>query len=244
MSCAPRSRCGADGSGGISARHVGVVFDQVDLGLEVEVPIPADLREHWRGRVLLDWGRIPGSYGWVFPKFDRLTVGVIAARGHGAQTRAYLYEFVARLGLTAIAPAHDSGHLTRCRSDDSPLRLGRMIVAGDAGGLLEPWTREGISFALRSGTFAGSAAAAAAESGDADRLDTYLADVDRVLVPEMAAGRRLLAAFRRHPGAFHRVIATRPGWRMFIRLCRSEVTFAEAATGFPVRQALALLTRF
>ena len=35
----------------------------------------------WHGRLLLDWGPIPGSYGWVFPKGDSLTVGVIAERG-------------------------------------------------------------------------------------------------------------------------------------------------------------------
>ena len=30
-----------------------------------------------------------------------------------------------------------------------------MLVCGDAAGLLEPWTREGISYALRSGRLAG-----------------------------------------------------------------------------------------
>jgi geranylgeranyl reductase family protein len=234
---------GADGSGGISARHVGVTFDQVDLGLEVELPIPESLQDHWRGRVLLDWGRIPGSYGWVFPKSDRLTVGVIAARGNGAETRAYLDEFVTRLGLDGIEPLHDSGHLTRCRAVDSPLRKGRVLVAGDAAGLLEPWTREGISFALRSGVFAGAAAAAAVAAADPDRLDGYRDEVGRVLLPEMAAGRRLMTAFRRHPGAFHFVIGRRAGWRMFQRLCRSEITFEGAANSFPVRQAIAVLSR-
>ena len=73
------------------------------------------------GRVLLDWGPIPGSYAWVFPKDDVLTVGVIAGRGEGAATKAYLRAFVERLGLTGIEPLHDSGHLTRCRTDTSPL---------------------------------------------------------------------------------------------------------------------------
>ena len=35
----------------------------------------------WRGRLLLDWGPFPGAYGWVFPKGDMLTVGVIARPG-------------------------------------------------------------------------------------------------------------------------------------------------------------------
>jgi geranylgeranyl reductase family protein len=234
---------GADGSGGITTRHVGVVFDQVDLGLEVEIPISDQLQEHWRGRVLLDWGRIPGSYGWVFPKSDRLTVGVIAARGHGEPTRAYLREFVERLGLSGIEPLHDSGHLTRCRAVDSPLRKGRVIVAGDAAGLLEPWTREGISFALRSGSFAGAAAARAGQSGDPDQLDGYLADIDRVLAPEMTGGRRLMRAFGRHPRMFHIAVSTAPGWRAFMKLCRSEITFERAAEQFPVRQILAVINR-
>src|SRR5215467_13369757 len=108
---AARFVVGADGSSGVTAGHVGVAYQQVDLGLEVELPVDEPLAARWRGRVLLDWGRLPGSYAWVFPKGDRLTVGVIAARGSGADTRAYLAGFRHRLGLDRLDPAHDSGHL-------------------------------------------------------------------------------------------------------------------------------------
>jgi geranylgeranyl reductase family protein len=233
---------GADGSSGVSARHVGVRFAQVDLGLEVELAVPDGVADQWRHRVLLDWGPLPGSYGWVFPKSGRLTVGVIAARGQGEATRAYLTDFIGRLGLAGYEAVHDSGHLTRCRTPDSPLGTGRVLVTGDAAGLLEPWTREGISFALRSGTFAGTAAAAGT-TAPAAPLDRYVARVNEVLVPEMDAGRRLLAAFSRHPGAFHAVVATPPGWHTFARLCRSELTFAAAAGRLPVRAAVRVLSR-
>jgi geranylgeranyl reductase family protein len=225
---------GADGSSGITARHVGVRYAQIDLGLEVEVPVPPAVRERWRGRVLLDWGPLPGSYAWVFPKGDELTVGVIAARGEADATRRYLHAFLDRLGLTGIVPRHDSGHLTRCRAEDSPLRRGRVLVAGDAAGLLEPWSREGISFALRSGALAGTAAA----HGD---LDGYVSAVHRQLAPPMQAGRRLLAVFSRHPAVFHALLATPPGWRMFARFCRGDASFDKALTRRTVRLALALL---
>src|SRR6202020_2884089 len=127
---------GADGSSGVSARHVGAEFAQVDLGLELEIAVPAAIARPWAGRLLLDWGEIPGSYGWVFPKGDRLTVGVIPARGQGDATKAYLREFVSRLGLGGYPAVRDSGHLTRCRTEGSPLRKGHVIVAGDAAGLL------------------------------------------------------------------------------------------------------------
>jgi geranylgeranyl reductase family protein len=236
---------GADGSSGVSARYAGARFRQVDLGLELEIPVPPPVAAAWQGRVLLDWGPIPGSYAWVFPKGDRLTVGVIAARGQGEQTRQYLRDFTRRLGLDGYPPEHDSGHLTRCRTDDSPLRRGRVLLAGDAAGLLEPWTREGISFALRSGTLAGAAAAAAARdaAGPGPALDAYPAGVARDLIPEMDAGRRLLAGFTRHPGAFHTGLASRKGSQAFARFCRSELTWAALVRRPPVGASLAVLGR-
>ncbi|GIM95284.1 geranylgeranyl reductase family protein [Paractinoplanes toevensis] len=225
---------GADGSAGITSRHVGVTFEQQDLGLEVEIAATEQDRRQWRGRVLLDWGPHPGSYGWVFPKDDELTVGVIMTKGHGAETKQYLQDFVARLGLTDRKVVRDSGHLTRCRRPDSPLRHGRVIVAGDAAGLLEPWTREGISFALRSGTAAGAAAAA----GD---LPAYERQVAEELVPEMTAGRRMLAAYSRRPLLVHAAMATPVGWRAFEMFCRGEIAMAEVIRQPVIRAAVSLL---
>jgi geranylgeranyl reductase family protein len=231
-----RAVVGADGSSGVTGRHVGVRHRQVDLGLELELPVPPAERDRWRGRLLLDWGPLPGSYAWVFPKGDRLTVGVISARGDGDRTRAYLRDFVDRLGLSGVAPEHDSGHLTRCRADDSPLRRGRVLVAGDAAGLLEPWSREGISYALRSGALAGAAVAG-------DDLAGYEREVAATLLPSMRAGHRLLEVFERRPEVFHALLATPPGWRMFVRFCQGRASFDRTLDRRPVRAALALLDR-
>ncbi|MBM2618039.1 geranylgeranyl reductase family protein [Actinoplanes sp. LDG1-06] len=222
---------GADGSAGITSRYVGVTFEQQDLGLEVELAAtPAD-RAAWQGRVLLDWGPFPGSYGWVFPKEDELTVGVIMAKGHGAATKEYLNDFVSRLGFADRPVVRDSGHLTRCRHPDAPLRRGRVVVVGDAAGLLEPWTREGISYALRSGSWAGAAW---------NDLSSYEHRVAAELVPEMTAGRRLLNAFSRLPGVVHLAMATPLGWRAFETFCRGDLSMAHAIRRPGVRALLAL----
>ena len=213
-----RAVVAGDGAQGRAAAHVGVVCDQVDLGLEAELPRPPG--SDWDGRVLLDWGPVPGSYGWVFPKGDTLTVGVIGDRAHGPAVRAYYEAFLARLGLDRRTAEHDGGHLTRVRAAGSPLRRGRVLVAGDAAGLLEPWTREGISFALRSGALAGAAAV-----GD---LDAYAAGVERELGPEMAAGRTALRVFTRHPGTVHSAVRHLPGtWDLFVRLVAGRTTMVE-----------------
>jgi geranylgeranyl reductase family protein len=221
---------GADGSSGVSARHVGVEVSQVDLGLEVEVAVPESVRKAWLGRILLDWGSIPGSYAWIFPKNDRLTVGVIASRGRGEETREYLRDILERHHLCCFKQLKDSGHLTRCRTANSPLRKARVLVAGDAAGLLEPWTREGISFALRSGAVAGEIAAEASKEPLQPHLDhilqRYVSSVNEDLIPEMEAGRRLFSAFSRHPGVFHLGLASPKGWHAFVAFCRGEKSFA------------------
>lgn len=237
---------GADGSAGISARHVGVTAGQVDLGLEVEVAVPESARPAWHGRVLLDWGPVPGSYAWIFPKQDRLTVGVIAARGRGEETRRYLRDFLDRYHLSSFPRLQDSGHLTRCRTADSPLRKARVLVAGDAAGLLEPFTREGISFALRSGAAAGAIAAAASREPPARLehiLQGYESSIAADLLPEMQAGRRVFSAFTRHPGLFHLGLASPAGWRVFVGFCQGDTSWAPVMKHRSARLASSLLSK-
>ncbi len=238
-----RARCvvGADGSASRIARYVGARYAQVDLGLEVELAADDAARDRWQGRVLLDFGTVPGGYAWIFPKGDRLTVGAIAERGRAAEQREYVRSLIARFGLSGLESVYDGGHLTRCRADDSPLARGRVLLAGDAAGLLEPWTREGISYALRSGGLAGLAAAGIA-SGDADAARAYEEAISGCLATEMAAGTRALRAYQRHPWPFYAAMArTRVGWRAFERLSRGETTLDRALHRAPVRSALSVL---
>ncbi|GGU76420.1 hyaluronate lyase [Streptomyces albospinus] len=234
-----RAVIGADGSASRIGAHVGVKLDQVDLGLEAEIPVPETVAEDWAGRVLIDWGPMPGSYGWVFPKGDTLTVGVISARGEGAATKRYLEDFIGRLGLAGFEPRISSGHLTRCRAEDSPLSRGRVLVCGDAAGLLEPWTREGISFALRSGRLAGEWAIRIAEAHDAvdarRQALNYAFAIKSGLGVEMGVGRRMLSLFERRPGMFHAALTGfRPAWRAFAKITRGTTTLGELVRTHPM----------
>jgi flavin-dependent dehydrogenase len=240
---------GADGSSGRTSGYVGVAFAASDLGLEVEV----EARDHeWTSTALFDWGADRGAYGWLFPKRDSLTIGVIQRTGLPDATRAYLELWLRQLGLAGATRLRESGHLTRWRSRRSPLRRGSVLVAGEAAGLLEPWTREGISFALRSGTLAGAAAAAAATaeretedpvSRDA-ALDGYVNAVERELAPDVLAGAAMLTVLERFPGALHRFLAhTARGQRLFLALCRGGARVSALVHHPLVRVAAPLLAR-
>jgi geranylgeranyl reductase family protein len=233
---------GADGTSGRTGRYVGVEYGGTDLALEVELTRTA-ASAAFDGSIAFDWGRDAGSYAWVFPKGEVLTVGVIQAKGHSEQTRAYLDGWIATAGLASLEVERSSGHLAQWRSPGSPLRRGSVLVTGDAAGLLDPWTREGISFALRSGCWAGAAAAAAvADPGVAEELlDGYGARVLAELDPDIRAGQRLLRFFERHARVVHFALAhTSTGMRLFLAVCDGTKTLAGIASHRLLRAALAV----
>ncbi len=242
-----RAVVGADGSAGRIGAHVGVKLDQVDLGLEAEIPVPATVAEDWAGRVLIDWGPMPGSYGWVFPKDRRgRHLGARRRRGHQAVS-----------GGLHRPPRPRRVRAGRLLGPPHPLpqrRLGRfrgrvMRVGERAAGLLEPWTREGISFALRSGRLAGEWAVRIAESHDAvdarRQALNYAFAIKAGLGVEMGVGRRMLKLFERRPGMLHAVLTGfRPAWKAFAGITRGTTSLAELVRTHPLAQrALSAMDR-
>ncbi|MFC4464540.1 geranylgeranyl reductase family protein [Streptomyces xiangluensis] len=243
-----RAVVGADGSASRVARYVGVQCTQVDLALEAEVPVDERTAGRWRGRLLMEWGPLPGSFGWVFPKGDVCTAGVVAARGNPAALRAYKDDFLERHGLLGSRPLHDTGHLTRCRRPGSPMALGRVLVAGDAAALVDHWSREGISYALRSGSLAGHAAAhlvTATDEAQARALaDHYEQQVDDVLGVEMRASGTLMNLFARNPGLVHTALTRLPpAWRRLDAYIAGRTSVAGIMSTPFARTAAALATR-
>ena len=206
----------ADGSASRLAGHVGVRCDQVDLGLEGEFPAQA-LGERWRGRLLVDWGPVPGSYGWLFPKDDVVSVGVIGDRDRGANCAATTGTWCAGWGWPSSPPGRK-----RSARADAFARLAaaaRQRARGrgrrGARGALDPRRN---SYALRSGRLAGECAADG-------RVADYPRRVEAVLGAEMAAARTALAAFRGPPEAFHAAVTSLPGgFTMFVRLISGRTT--------------------
>ncbi|HEY0621002.1 MAG TPA: FAD-dependent monooxygenase, partial [Kribbella sp.] len=58
---------------------------------------------------------------------------------------------------------------------------GRVLLVGDAAGLINPMTGEGIYYAVATGLLAGRAAAAAIRAGDASAGSTYRREAGRLL---------------------------------------------------------------
>ena len=93
---------GADGSASRLARHVGVRTARWTWAWRSRSR-PASTLPAGGGGCTWTGASMRGAYGWLFPKGDRLTVGVIAARGGAEDQRGYLDRYLAALGL-ADAP--------------------------------------------------------------------------------------------------------------------------------------------
>jgi geranylgeranyl reductase family protein len=140
----------------------------------------------------------PG-YLWSFPRTDHLAVGICALANHHATSghlRAQSAAWIDAHGLhrnTRLVPyawpIPSIGH--QGRREISLAGEGWMLL-GDAAGLVDPLTREGIYYALASGQWAADALAATSSSRAASRYaDRVLSDIQ----PELARAARLSRLF-------------------------------------------------
>jgi len=114
---------------------------------------------------------LPG-YGWIFPtSSSSANVGVGVSRAVRESTFALLEHFLA---YPAIAELIGSGQFRpptkayplRLDFHRSPLRRGRLLLVGEAAGLVNPFSGEGIDYALESGVLAAECLEHSLKSGD------------------------------------------------------------------------------
>jgi geranylgeranyl reductase family protein len=100
------------------------------------------------------------GYIWVFPRCGHLSVGICGKGEPASELRARLHRYMAEQGLSKDG-ATFYGHLLPCL-DTPAWKRNRVagegwMAVGDAAGLVDPITGEGIYYALRSGDLAAQA---------------------------------------------------------------------------------------
>lgn len=155
---------GADGVNSQVTRALfGQPFDRarIGFGLEIETggahidpaaPIRIDL-------AAAQWG-----YGWVFPKRCSTTVGVGGLLGKNPEMKRAMSAYCDMLGIDA-AEASFKGQFLPFGDFRTVPGQDAVLLAGDAAGLVDPITGEGIGYAMQSGQLAAKAALAALSAG-------------------------------------------------------------------------------
>jgi geranylgeranyl reductase family protein len=148
---------GADGAGSVVRRVLGIPANPAGhLAIAIRGYRPSAATE----QLIVTTGARWPAYAWSFPIGDGTSnVGYGEVLRGEPLSRAYLLERLSHLlpgGQPSGLRAH---HLPLSTHRPRPAR-GRVLLAGDALSLINPFTGEGIFYAVLSGALAGAAAAA------------------------------------------------------------------------------------
>ncbi len=186
---------GADGAGGIARRSAGLLRPPASVGLG------ASLSGLLWSRLVLAFPDLGDAYLWIFPRPGGVSVGI--AYGAGALDPAAAEAALGGFLDSHLPPAWRALPGPRYRfpipvwSDQTlpgvagALRR-HLLLAGDAAALADPLTREGIRYAMLSGTWA-------AESLLAGRPERYAARLGDELEEEMERAGRAARLFYEGP---------------------------------------------
>ncbi len=145
---------GADGVNSFVARHLfGKPFNRktVGFGLEIETA-PQQTRDN---AVEIDLDAANWGYGWSFPKNKSITIGVAGISRHNSDIKARMSDFV-KLTKSDVTLKFKGQYLPW---GDFKKRPGKknILLVGDAAGLVDPISGEGIALAMESGSCAAHA---------------------------------------------------------------------------------------
>ena len=235
---------GADGVNGTCAKALALGGNQA-LGVALEGNVAyGRLGDGYRGRAVLELGLVPGGYGWVFPKGDHANIGIGGWEKEGSRLRASLAELCAAHGVDVEELEGVRGYRLPLRSPGSTLARGRAALIGDAAGLVDPVSGDGIFEAFLSGKLAAVAVTDLLD-GRADGLEPYGERLTKQLATHLWASWGVKAALDRFPRTTFAIARSRIVWRTVERLVQGEINDVGAARGLarPPLKALAALAR-
>ena len=213
-----RALIGADGANGVVGTFLGFEHPaDAAVALEGNLRFPDGIPQWLHGRVALSLGLMPGGYGWLFPKGDHINVGVGGWKHvAGPRLRAALDAYTRSYGW-------NPDDLDAVRGHNLPmLRAGVVLTArgvaliGDAAGLVDPLSGEGITAAVASGLAVSSPASDYLRGVTPDMRGYQLA-LEREVIPDLVASRGLMEVFHAYPAPF--VWAAQHSGRVWRAMC-------------------------
>ena len=215
----------ADGVNGTSSRAIGLDGERTyGVALEGNVPYGVVDEDEYRGRLFLELANVPGGYGWVFPKSDHVNVGVGGWEREGPRLRQHLARFCREYGISESSLENVRGYRLPLLHARARLAKGHAALLGDAAGLVDPLSGDGIYEAFLSARLAAEAVVA----GD---LEAYDRELRRALSSQLAAAWGAKVALDRFPRLTYVVVRTPYLWKAVESLIGGEVPSPSAMRG-------------
>ena len=149
----------ADGALGKTASAVGLMPKRkFAVSLDAEIVTTGGYYEAHADTMVMNFFCLPHGYGWVFPKGkNRFSIGV-GTWGKPMNLRKELNEFITKsFPEKSVTDIKVTGCPIPVYQASERIATERVLLTGDAAGLVDPVSGEGIRFALLSGKLAASA---------------------------------------------------------------------------------------
>jgi geranylgeranyl reductase family protein len=221
---------GADGVNGATARAFGLDGHEHEVALEGNVPYGLVPKERYARRAVVEFGVVPGGYGWVFPKGDHVNVGVGGWLHQGPRLKEHLGRLCHEHGIPDDGVTELRGYRLPLRRPNAVAAAGRTALVGDAAGLVDPVSGDGIYEALLSARLAADAALDVI-AGRASDFAGYAAELRHTLALSAAASWRAKLALERFPTIAFTLLRAPYAWRALEKLMRADVTHPGAIGG-------------
>jgi geranylgeranyl reductase family protein len=218
---------GADGANGVAARSIGISTPVHGVAFEGNVGHEHVDAARYRGRAVVELGVVPGGYAWVFPKGDHVNVGVGGWDSDGPNLRARLRGLCAAYGIAEAHVSELRGHRLPMRGGARRPIDGRVALVGDAAGLVDPLSGDGMYEGFVSGRLA-AAAVLDLLAGRTSDLESYAAAYAEAFARSEAISWRAKRAFDRFPRTAYWLARTPLSWRVFQQVVRGDRTASEA----------------
>jgi len=212
---------GADGANGISRRGIAAHRSNA-VALEGNISVAGVSLERYAERLVLEFGTIPGGYGWIFPKGDHLNVGVGGWKAEAPNLRKHLARLCEAHGFDDTALTDVRGHHLPFRKRGSALASGRIALIGDAAGLADPLSGDGIYEAALSAKLAANHTLRIL-AGEESCFSAYAHELSSTLAPLMRISWIAKYAFDRLPTLSFTVAKTPQFWTLVTRMIRGEI---------------------
>lgn len=193
--------CAADGARSTVRRSLGLHVPLV-RGMAIDSMIEADADYP---AVILNHGSSPSGYEWIFPKNGYISSGVGTFISDARNLKASLLRLKEALGLSGRI-IKERAHFLPTLHNPGTLHGQRCIVLGDAAGLIDPFTGEGIYWALASAHLAAQTILHSFSKGDPADLSSYTKEVNRSFWSELTAARRISKIVFTFPLVVHKIM--------------------------------------
>ena len=148
---------GADGANSVVAHSLGLRRGKtLAAAIEAEVAVPGEVMHQFADAPMFIFGEARLGYLWIFPKAAHFSVGIAALHPKPGELQATLKRVMARYGIL-LEGVHLRGHPIPIFTRREPIATARTLLVGDAAGLVDPFSGEGIRFAIKSGRLAAEA---------------------------------------------------------------------------------------